>query len=552
MLTNRLARGWTFAVCALILVVAASGCGSSGASGSNSGGGGQQPSLTVSATHQGSFPQGQRNATYTVTVSNAASTTATSGTVTVTDTLPSGLTLVSLAGTGWTCTSNTCTRADALASGSSYPIITATVNVTGTATSPQLNSVTVSGGGSANATATDSITITTVALLSITDSHVGNFSQGQLNATYSVTVSNTAGTAATSGLVTVTDTVPSGLSLVSLAGTGWTCVANACTRSDALASGSSYPIITATVNVAGAATSPQLNSVTVSGGGSANATATDSIIITSVALLSITKSHLGSFAQSQLNATYTVTVSNTTGSGATSGLVTVTDTVPSGLTLVSLAGTGWTCATNACTRADALAGGSSYPAITATVNVTGTATSPQVNSVTVSGGGSTSATATDSTVITPVALLSIAKSHQGSFSQSQSNATYTVTVSNTAGTAATSGLVTVTDTVPSGLTLVSLAGTGWTCATNACTRSDALASGSSYPPITATVNVGSAATSPQVNAVSVSGGGSVTANASDSTTVLPSTSLCANSSTGNEAVLHGQYVVLVTGLHGSQ
>ncbi len=551
MLTNRLVRGWTFAVCALILAVMAAGCSSSAANGSNTGGGGQQPSLTLSATHQGSFTQGQRNATYTVTVSDAASTTATSGTVTVTDTAPSGLTLVSLAGTGWTCTANTCTRADALASGSSYPVITATVNVTGTATSPQVNSVTVSGGGSANATATDSITITTVPLLSISNSHVGNFSQGQLNATSSVTVSNTAGTATTSGLVTVTDTVPSGLSLVSLAGTGWTCAANACTRADALASGSSYPVITATVNVTHTATSPQVNSVTVSGGGSANATATDSIVITQVALLSITKSHLGAFAQSQLNATYTVTVSNTAGAGATSGLVTVTDTVPSGLTLVSLAGTGWTCLTSTCTRADALAGGSSYPAITATVNVTGTATSPQVNSVTVSGGGSANATATDSTVITPVALLSIAKSHQGSFSQSQTNATYTVTVSNTAGTAATSGVVTVTDTVPSGLTFVSMAGTGWTCVSNICTRTDALASGSAYPPITATVNVTSSAASPQVNAVSVSGGGSVTANATDSTTVIPSTSLCANSSTGNESVLHGQYAFLLQGYTGA-
>ncbi len=380
------------------------------------------PALAVSVTHSGNFTQSQHNATYTLTVSNAASTAATSGTVTVTDTLPSGLTMVSLAGTGWTCTAGTCTRADALASGSSYPAITATVNVATAATSPQVNSVTVSGGGSANVTATDSTIITTVSALSISDSHLGNFAQGQLNATYTVTVSNTAGTAATSGLVTVTDTVPSGLSLVTLAGTGWTCVANACTRSDALASGASYPAITATVNVGPAATSPQANSVTVSGGGSANATATDSIVVTSVALLSITKTHSGNFTQGQQSATYTVTVSNTIGAGATSGTVTVTDTLPSGLTLASLAGTGWTCTAATCTRADALAAAASYPAITATVNVGSTATSPQINSVTVSGGGSISATITDSTIITPVALLSITKSHQGTFSQGQANA----------------------------------------------------------------------------------------------------------------------------------
>ena len=551
MLTNRFARGWMFAVCALAVAAIAAGCGSSGTGGGNGGGTTPTPSLSVSVTHSGNFAQSQRNATYTLTVSNAASTAATSGTVTVTDTLPSGLTLVSLAGTGWTCTAGTCTRADALASGSSYPAITATVNVATAATSPQVNSVTVSGGGSANATATDSTTITTVPALSISDSHLGNFTQGQLNATYTVTVSNTAGTAATSGLVTVTDTVPSGLSLVSLAGTGWTCVANACTRNDALASGSSYPAITATVNVGAAATSPQLNSVTVSGGGSANATATDSIVVTSVALLSITKTHSGNFTQGQQNATYTVTVSNTAGAGATSGTVTVADTLPSGLTLVSLAGTGWTCTAATCTRADALAAAASYPAITATVNVGSTATSPQINSVTVSGGGSVSATVTDSTIVTPVALLSITKSHRGTFTQGQTNVTYTVTVSNAAGTAATLGLVTVTDNLPAGLTLVSMAGTGWTCVSNACTRSDALATDLSYPAITATVNVGATATSPQVNAVSVSGGGSVTANGSDPTTVLPSTSPCANSSTGNESVLHGQYAFLLQGYTGT-
>jgi uncharacterized repeat protein (TIGR01451 family) len=549
--TNRLARDWMFAVSALIFAVIAVGCGSSGTGGGNGGGNMPTPALAVSVTHSGNFTQSQRNATYTLTVSNAASTTATSGTVTVTDTLPSGLTLVSLAGTGWTCTAGTCTRADALASGSSYPAITATVNVVTAATSPQVNSVTVSGGGSANVTATDSTTITTVPALSISDSHLGNFTQGQLNATYTVTVSNTAGTAATSGLVTVTDTVPSGLSLVALAGTGWTCVANACTRSDALASGASYPAITATVNVGPAATSPQVNSVTASGGGSANATATDSIVVTSVALLSITKTHSGNFTQGQQNATYTVTVSNTAGAGATSGTVTVTDTVPSGLTLASLAGTGWTCTAATCTRADALAAAASYPAITATVNVGSTATSPQINSVTVSGGGSASATITDSTIITPVALLSITKSHLGTFSQGQANATYTVTVSNAAGTAATLGLVTVTDNLPAGLTLVSMAGTGWTCVSNACTRSDALASGSSYPAITATVNVTTTATSPQVNAVSVSGGGSVTASGSDPTTVLPSTSPCANTSTGNESVLQGQYAFLLQGYTGT-
>src|SRR5208337_1063529 len=65
-----------------------------------------------------------------------------SGTVTVTENLPSGLTLVSMAGTGWACPSggNTCQRNDLLPAGAS---------------SPQINVVTVSGGGSPQATASD-------------------------------------------------------------------------------------------------------------------------------------------------------------------------------------------------------------------------------------------------------------------------------------------------------------------------------------------------------------------------------------------------------------
>jgi len=98
--------------------------------------------------------------------------------------------------------------------------------------------------------------------------------------------------------------------------------------------------------------------------------------------------------------TYTVGLTvNAPGSGG----VTVTETAPDGLTLVSMAGTGWTCgnpnAANVCTRGDSLAGGASYPAITVNVNVAANATSPQVNTAGVTGGGSAPANASDSTVI---------------------------------------------------------------------------------------------------------------------------------------------------------
>lgn len=248
-------------------------------------------------------------------------------------------------------------------------------------------------------------------------------------------------------------------------------------------------------------------------------------------ILSIAKSHPGNFAKGQQNVFYTLTVSNSPAAGPSSGTVTVTDTLPAGLTLVSIAGTGWSCVSLTCTRSDVLKGGSSYPAITVTVNVALGAASPLTNQASVSGGGSVSGNASDPTTLVPAGtapVLQIAKSHSGTFAQGQQNAAYTITVSNGAAAGPTSGTVTVTDTLPAGLSLVSMAGTGWSCASNTCTRSDVLNSAASYPPITVTVNVAANAATPQVNQASVSGGGSSSANASDSTPIVVRGTLSVN------------------------
>ena len=89
--------------------------------------------------------------------------------------------------------------------------------------------------------------------------------------------------------------------------------------------------------------------------------------------LTVSKTHTGNFAAGQVGATYTITVNNV-GAGVTSGAVTVTDTLPAGLTASGIGGSGWNCTQPAgpCSRSDTLAGGSSYPAITLTVNVSPT------------------------------------------------------------------------------------------------------------------------------------------------------------------------------------
>jgi uncharacterized repeat protein (TIGR01451 family) len=117
------------------------------------------PDLSITATHAGSFTQGDVGDTYTLTVSNVG-TANTTGTISVSNALPAGLTATAIGGTGWVPNLGTltCTRADALAAGAAYPSITVTVNVSASAPASVTNSATVSGGGDtkvANNTAND-------------------------------------------------------------------------------------------------------------------------------------------------------------------------------------------------------------------------------------------------------------------------------------------------------------------------------------------------------------------------------------------------------------
>ena len=140
-------------------------------------------------------------------------------------------------------------------------------------------------------------------------------------------------------------------------------------------------------------------------------------------------------------------------------------------------------------------------------------------------------------------MLRITGTHVGSFSVGQNGATYTVTVSDSAFAPATSGMVAVSDTIPTGLTLVSMARTNWNCSANTCTSTNVLNPGASYPPITVTVNVAANAAPTVINQVSVSGGGaSGSAVASDPTIVSPF-SLCDFQQTGSVGVIDVQSTV---------
>jgi len=292
-------------------------------------------------------------------------------------------------------------------------------------------------------------------------------------------------------------------------------------------------------------------------GGTATATVT-----VDVSDLTIAKTHTGTFQQGQPGATYTITVTNS-GSATTTNPVTVTDTLPAGLTASAIGGVGWTCSTPPtlqCSRADAIDPGVSFSDLTVTVNVAANAPPSVTNSATVSGGGEVNTsndTATDVTAIGPAPDLTITKSHSGSFTPGQTGATYTLTVSNV-GSGATNATVTVTDTlpnVPNTLVPTAISGTGWTCtlATLTCTRSDVLAAAASYPAITLVVNVPGNIAPTVTNTATVSGGGEInTANdtASDPTHIGTSP-LIISAQTVNLQVSRGKSVFTVLNVDAS-
>jgi uncharacterized repeat protein (TIGR01451 family) len=386
--------------------------------------------------------------------------------------------------------------------------------------------------------------------LTIAKSHMGNFSQGDAADTYTLNVSNI-GSGPTAGTVTVTDALPTGLAPTAAdSGTvnGWSLSASGqtitATRSDPLPSGSSYPALTLTVSVSDNAPASLTNTVTVSGGGTANtASASDpTTIIQGGADLTITISHTGNFKQGDSADTYNLTVSNI-GQRATAGVVTVTDTLPSGLAPMAADNgmmNGWTVSTSGqtitATREDVLAGGASYPVLTLIVMVADDAPASVINTATVAGGGefnTANDTASDSTTIiqnSQAAELTITKRHNGNFHPGDRADVYTITVSNVSATPTDGSAVTVTDTLPTGLVPTEADDgimNGWSLSTSGqtvtATRTDVLAGGASYPSLLLTVRVADNAPASLTNSATVSGGGGVNttnSTASDVTNII--------------------------------
>ncbi len=459
---------------------------------------------------------------FAINVSNAGPD-ATTGTITVSNTVPSGVTAATGSGPGWSCGALsgsviTCTSTTSISASSSAPPLTIAMNAP--ASGPAVDSASVSAAtadpNAGNNTASQSVTVNGQADLSITKNTSSAGIAGQ-SMVYTIVVTNSG--PSTASAVSVADPTPSGLTFVSNSG--------ACTSSYPCALGNltngQSATITSTYTIApGAAASVITNTATVSSSTTdptpTNNTAVKTTSITGSANVTITKSGPPSAIPGG-TITYTITVTNNGPSDASS--VTVTDATPANTTFVSNTGactTAFPCALDTMT-----AGQSKTITSTFTVdpNFTGTsiANSANVTSTTSDpNAGNNTATATTSFGV--AADLAITKSGPAS-ATTGSTVTYTLTITNGGPGAAAN--VSVSDPTPAGLTFLATGGAcfgGFPCALGNLASGQSVTVTASY---TVTAASGSVTNTAQVSGSTVDPNA---ANDSSSVTTTIGTNAC--------------------------
>ena len=345
------------------------------------------------------------------------------------------------------------------------------------------------------------------------------------DAGYTLQVANAAGRGPTVNTTTVTDTIPADLDITGVtAGGSWSCNTVSqtvtCTLPAGLAGGTSAPPITIGVRprVSGANTSPT-NTATANVPADINTSNNSSQLQTPIDAVDLTVDKAAPVAGFTLGTEgdYTITVSNA-GTGATFAPVRVIDELPAGLSYRS-ASVGWSCTTAGqqveCTLAGGIAAGGSatltltvfaepsgeaYPSVTNTARVQTTADIGTGNNEDTEGP-------------TPVAAqpdVEITKTVDGPFRVGTDDE-YAINVRNAAPAAATTaiavGPITVTDTLPAGLTYTGFTGAGWSCSATGqdveCTHPGPLAPQTGAPALAIEVAVDNTAAASVSNTAEV-------------------------------------------------
>jgi uncharacterized repeat protein (TIGR01451 family) len=445
-----------------------------------------QADLTITKTDGGNSAVPGTATTYTIVVGNIGPSSVPNAVVT--DTLPAALTAVS-----WTCTGASgggCDTANGLGDIDTTvdlpPGGTATFTVSATiasgATGTLSNTATVDAPSgvtdtnTANNTATDTTVLAPQVDLTITKTDGVTTVTAGGPVTYTIVVANDGPSAVTGA--TLVDNLP-----VELRDATWTC-SGAAGASCATASGSgslaigvdidagSSVSVTIDATVVPSARGTLSNTATVStpsgvtDSDPADNSATDVDAVLAVADLSISKTDGRTDALPGDTVTYTIDIANAGPSQALGALV--RDTIPAELsaaTWTCLATAGSSCGATAgsgdiAERVDLDAGGTVTFTVTAIVRPDATGTVVNTGTVEAPSGVSdptpVNNAATDSTVLSPLADVSVTKTDGVSTIAAGASTTYSIVVTNP-GPSAIAG-VRVTDTLPAVLT-----GATWTC-----------------------------------------------------------------------------------------
>ncbi|HET7749364.1 MAG TPA: hypothetical protein VFK81_08285 [Terriglobales bacterium] len=465
------------------------------------------------------------------TITNPASNTTTLAGVAFSDTLPTGLTVASATSSVCGGTLTTTNPTSISLAGASVAVGTPcvfSVTVTGAAAGQFTNTtgnVTSTNGGTGN-TSTANLTVATPPTITKAFGAASILLNASTSLTFNISNPNTS--LALTGIA-FSDTLPAGLVVATPNGLtsncGGTATAAAGSGSISLTGGSlaANTSCTISLNVTGVQAGVQNNttgpiSSNESGAGATSNTAS----ITVIGPPSIAKAFGAASINLNATTTLTFTITNPNATVALTG-VGFGDTLPAGLTIPNPNGLTGSCGAGTITTGTVsgfsvvnLSGGTiaAGGSCTFSINVTGTTGGHKVNTTgTVTSSNAGSGNQATATIDVEAPDLAITKTHSGTFNRGQTGAVWTITVSNV-GFGPTVGTVTVVDTLPNVQNPpvpTAISGTGWTCtlATLTCTRADALPSGSSYPPITLTVNIPINIQNNFTNTATVSGGGDV-------------------------------------------
>ena len=329
--------------------------------------------------------------------------------------------------------------------------------------------------------------------LAMAKTAVGSFVPGGTGS-WLLTVSNV-GRGATTAPITITDVLPAGTTFQSATGAGWTCSANAqtltCTNPGPLAPTKSTAV-TVTAGISPQLAGTIVNTAVVSTVGDANLdNNSGSVTVTTVKLpdLATTKTVSTDTLRLGGGATYTITVKNV-GAGPTTTAITTTDAFPTGLVPLTATGDGFTCTITgqnvSCARTTALnAGESALISIAAAVSPTASS-AIFTNTACTKTAGDAVTTNDCGSVSTPMAGkfdAVLRKETVGDFISGTAGV-FQLWVKNT-GTVPLAGPISVTDSLPTGLTFSAVNAKAWSCVATGnivrCTNAAPLPVGDSIP-----------------------------------------------------------------------